>query len=275
MNKLAIGILDSGYEGLTLFEELVREYRYETFIYINDIHNLPYEGQTVEAINKAVQKNIDILRSQGIKMLVVVSDLIVEHCQELLNSLEIPVINVVSAIIEYVNNNFEQKDLILLIKQEVIKANLYQKNFRYNHLFSINSTELTKIILNKQIKTSNSFFASKEVFKNHYRRKVDLLIISESYLLKLKTEIDEYLDVLEVISLLDVFQVQIDRLDEILEKKGKRKTMIISDLGKKEFYQQAYWLAGKYVYCQKNKMLIPNFSEQKNKDYNSKVNDDE
>ncbi|HPB49285.1 MAG TPA: hypothetical protein PK334_03160, partial [Bacilli bacterium] len=132
MNKLAIGILDSGYEGLTLFEELVREYRYESFLYINDIQNMPYEGKKAEDIQKAVQKNIDSLLSQGIKLLLVVSDIIVEHCQGLLNSLEIPVINIVNSIIEYVNTNFEQKDLILLIKQEVIKANLYQKNFRYN-----------------------------------------------------------------------------------------------------------------------------------------------
>ncbi|NLT01915.1 MAG: hypothetical protein GXY04_05275, partial [Acholeplasmataceae bacterium] len=187
MNKLAIGILDSGYEGLTLFEELVREYRYESFLYINDIQNMPYEGKKAEDIQKAVQKNIDSLLSQGIKLLLVVSDIIVEHCQGLLNSLEIPVINIVNSIIEYVNTNFEQKDLILLIKQEVIKANLYQKNFRYNHLFSINSKELSKIILNKQIKTSNSFFVCKELFKNYYRRKIDLLVISESYLMKLKT----------------------------------------------------------------------------------------
>jgi hypothetical protein len=91
----------------------------------------------------------------------------------------------------------------------------------------------------------------------------------------LKTEIDEYVDVLEMISLQEVFQVQINHLEDLLEKKGKRKTMIISDLGKKEFYQQAYWLAGKYAYCQKSKMLIPNFGEQKNKDSHSKANDDE
>ena len=256
MNKLSIGILDSGYEGLTLLEELAKEYRYESFIYINDIHALPYENQKGEEIKKSVQKNIELLLSQGIKLLIVVSDIIVEHCQELFGLLQIPVIHVVNSIIEYVNNNFEQKDLILLIKQEVIKANLYQKNFRYNHLFSINSTELSKVILNRQIKTSNSFFISKEVFKNHYRRKADLLIISESYLAQLKTEINEYLDVLEILSLLQVFKVQIERFSDCLEKKGKRKIMIISDLSKKEFYHQAYWLQNKYSYSQKNKILV-------------------
>lgn len=258
MNKLAIGVLDSGYEGLTLFGELVKEYRYESFVYINDIKSLPYEGQKAEDINKAVKSNIDILLSQGIKMLVVVSDIIVEYCQDLLNALEIPVINVVSSIIEYVNNNFEQKDLLLLTKQEVIKANLYQKNFRYNHLFSVNSTELAKIVLQKQIKTSASFATSKEVFKNHYRRKADLLIISESFLINLKTEIDEYLDALEIISLLDVFKLQINKCDSLLEKKGKRKVAIISDLAKKAFYKQVYWLDGKYGYCERHKMITIN-----------------
>jgi len=256
MNKLAIGILDSGYEGLTLFEELVREYRYESFLYINDIQNMPYEGKKTEDIQKAVQKNIESLLSQGIKLLLVVSDIIVEHCQGLLNSLEIPVIHIVNSIIEYVNTNFEQKDLILLIKQEVIKANLYQKNFRYNHLFSINSKELSKIILNKQIKTSNSFFVCKELFKNYYRRKIDLFVISESYLMKLKTEFTEYLDVVEIISLLEVFKSQIERFNDLLEKKGRRKAIIISDLSKKEFYQQVYWLQDKYLYWQRNKIPV-------------------
>lgn len=252
MNKLAIGILDLGLGGSVLFEQLAKKYRYESFIYVSDVLNMPYDGKTPEVINKLVKESLDFLLSQGIKMLLVANDIIVEYCSELLSTVEVPVVNIIESIIDYVNTNYEQKDLILLTKQEIIRANLYQKNFRYNHLFSINSNELGKIVTKKQIKTSESFFICREIFKGFYKRHIDLLIISESYLEKLRTEIKEYLDISEIISLANVFSEKIDAMSDILEIKGKRNLLVASNISKKEFNERTYWLKMKYKYIDVN-----------------------
>ena len=145
MNKRPIGIIDINVDGLYILNSLAKEFKNEDFIYINDIKNFPYEGREQEEIVKLVTENVEKLLKQNIKMLVVISDTIIEYCFDYLQTLNIPVINIVQSIINYVNKNHEQKNLVLLAKSYILKANLYQKNFNYNHMYNIASDELENI----------------------------------------------------------------------------------------------------------------------------------
>ena len=125
MKKQPIGILDGGFEGINIFDNLSKSFPYETFVYINDPVNYPYEGKEEELIHKHVTKNIDKLLSMDVKCIVCVNASIIEYCEDLLHNINVPTILIVDSIIDYVNLNFEQKNMAILGKEYILKANLF------------------------------------------------------------------------------------------------------------------------------------------------------
>lgn len=250
MNKRPIGIIDINVDGLYILNSLTKEFKNEDFIYINDIKNYPYEGREQEEIVKFVTENVEKLLEQNIKMLVVISDTIIEYCLDYLQTLNIPVINIVQSIINYVNKNYEQKNLALLAKSYILKANLYQKNFNYNHMYNIASEELENMIIENKMKTSKSFKASFETFKNSPKKEYNLLIITAPWLELLKIEILEYLEVDEFIKLGNVLSEDIKNANSECYNRGKGKITILSKIDKKEFADLTKWFNLKYKYIQ-------------------------
>lgn len=250
MNKRPIGIIDINVDGLYILNSLTKEFKNEDFIYINDIKNYPYEGREQEEIVKFVTENVEKLLEQNIKMLVVISDTIIEYCLDYLQTLNIPVINIVQSIINYVNKNYEQKNLALLAKSYILKANLYQKNFNYNHMYNIASEELENMIIENKMKTSKSFKASFETFKNSPKKEYNLLIITAPWLELLKIEILEYLEVDEFIKLGNVLSEDIKKANSECYNRGKGKITILSKIDKKEFADLTKWFNLKYKYIQ-------------------------
>ena len=250
MNKRPIGIIDINVDGLYILNSLTKEFKNEDFIYINDIKNYPYEGREQEEIVKFVTENVEKLLEQNIKMLVVISDTIIEYCLDYLQTLNIPVINIVQSIINYVNKNYEQKNLALLAKSYILKANLYQKNFNYNHMYNIASEELENMIIENKMKTSKSFKASFETFKNSPKKEYNLLIITAPWLELLKIEILEYLEVDEFIKLGIVLSEDMKKANSECYNRGKGKITILSKIDKKEFADLTKWFNLKYKYIQ-------------------------
>ena len=261
MIKDAIGILDMGIESFNILSTLSQEFKYERFVYINDLKNYPYEGKKEEDILAYVKANVEVLLKEGIKLLIVSSDTIIEYCSDYLSSLKIPTLQLVSTLIDYVNQNYEQKNIVLLAKNAIIEANLYQKNFKYNHLYNIACDDLENIINSKLIKTSKSFSKTKETFKSVIKRDVNIVVTSSPYLLNLKTEILEYLKIDEITDLGEIFAQKIREQKLPLYDKGKGKITIISNIEKKEFKIRTYWSKLKYQYLYLNK------EEQKRKVY--------
>ena len=75
-------------------------------------------------------KLINYLMIKKIDILVVVSDNIVEYCEDLLNNLSVPVVQIVNETINFINEEFEHKNIGFLSTTSMINANIYQKNFR-------------------------------------------------------------------------------------------------------------------------------------------------
>lgn len=258
MNKMAIGILDYKFEALGIFEHISKKYVYESFIYINEDFDLSEDEKEIEKFNKRIEKKIGILISKGIKMLLVTNDVIVEYSENILNNLNIPVINVVKAIIDFVNTNYEQKDLILLAKLDILKANLYQKNFKYNHLYNISSDEMKLLLKNNLIKTSKSFAVCRETFKQVLYREINLLIITENNLEKLKTEIKECVKFDEIIDLKKVFANEIMKYESLLANKNRRHIFIISELSKKDLKKITFNYKIRYRYLSYKNLMEEN-----------------
>ncbi|HPN61261.1 MAG TPA: hypothetical protein PLO88_03890, partial [Bacilli bacterium] len=238
MIKEAIGILDMGMESFPLLFPLSKTFKYERFVYANDLLNQPYEGLEPEAIVGFVKENVERLQKQNLKLLIVGSDVIWEYAQDFLKTLSIPVFNIVDTLIEYINNHYEQKNMVLLAKNSILEANLYQKNFKYNHLYSLPSDELEAIVLNKMTKTTQSFYVAKTSLLPALKKEVDIIITSTPLLRLVKTEIDEYLRGAEITDVLAIWEDKIKSSGLVLYEKGRGRIEVLGNVPKKQWIQQ-------------------------------------
>lgn len=248
MIKDAIGILDVGFEGFNVLDVLAKNFKNERFIYINDIKRFPYTNRSESEVIELVKSNVEFLQSQNIKLLIVTSDIIVDYAKSYLDSLNIPVIDVVSLLIEYVNDNYEQKNIVLLAKNAIIEANIYQKNFKYNRLYNIPSDELEEIINENYLKTSKSFIKTKESFKNLIRRDIDVIVASSPYLLFLKTEITEFVNYGEITDCGSIIVSKLKNEFFNFNQKGRGFIKVYSNIEKKEFKEKTKFIKLKYKY---------------------------
>jgi len=67
----AIGILDSGVGGLTVFQELIRQLPHEKIVYFGDTARMPYGPRSDEEVRRFALQIIEFLQNQEIKMVVV------------------------------------------------------------------------------------------------------------------------------------------------------------------------------------------------------------
>jgi len=234
MKKLPIGIIDMNINNISILNYLTPVFKHEDFIYINDLQQLEYEGLTPEAINERVKKNIDILLTCGIKLLIVVSNTIIEYCLPYLKKLPVPFISIVDVIIDYVNNKYEHKNMAFLASTNIMEANLYQKRFRYNHLYPLISDELDKIINDNKLKTNTSFSTTKELFKPVMKKDVDIIIPTTVNMMLMKTEINEYMPFINIVNIPELICDKINNILTTPEMKGKGKTTIYINVSKKK-----------------------------------------
>ena len=71
VNKLPIGIFDSGVGGLTVYRALHNRLPNEHFIYLGDTARVPYGTKSMATVERYAIENSQFLASRGIKMLVV------------------------------------------------------------------------------------------------------------------------------------------------------------------------------------------------------------
>jgi glutamate racemase len=249
MVKDAIALLDMGIEGFSVLKTLTKYFKHERFIYINDMKHKSYLDVTEVEVYEIVRKNVERLLKEKVKLIVVISDTIVDIASEVFSKLEIPVINIVDTLLNYLNTNYEQKNILLCAKSNIINANIYQKNIKYNRLYSIPSEELEELINGRMLKTSKSFYTIREEFKSVLRKDLDIVVTSSPYLITLKTEMNEFINVGEISDVGEIIvnQIKNDNVISMYEK-GKQTVTVYSSIDKKDFIDATYWSDLKYKY---------------------------
>ncbi|HHZ18536.1 MAG TPA: hypothetical protein GX390_04530 [Acholeplasmataceae bacterium] len=244
--KGTIAVLDTGLSGLNVFSTLATTFPKERFLYQNNLKYYPYSERPEAEIRQLVENDITGIMRENPAVLIVVSDTIIEYGAEKLKKVEVPVIRIDDAIVEYANRNYEQKNIVLLARRETLDANLYQKRFNYNHLYSIASDELEKIIEKRMTKTAQSFAAVKEAFRSVIKKEIDLIITGAPFLLNLQTEIREYV---KYQMMTDVGMIIANKLSEVMteeEKKGRGERIVKTNVPTRQFRERAYWLDCEY-----------------------------
>ena len=70
-NDLSIALLDSGVGGISVLRELLRIMPAENYLYFGDSANAPYGNRDRAEVLDITRKNLELLRSRGIKALVI------------------------------------------------------------------------------------------------------------------------------------------------------------------------------------------------------------
>lgn len=224
-----IGVLDMNIDSIHLINAIRNRFKNDDIYYINDHFIETYEGLDIDDIKKYVSNNLSYLLTKNIDILVVANDTIIEYCEDLFTDLQIPVINIVSETINYVNKNYEYKNLGFLACSSIIEANIYQKNFRYNHLYNMNGDDLKDLIRTHLVKTTESFQEAKNVIVPVYKKDLDLIIPSLINFLMVNVEINEWL---KDVPMLPIDEIICDLIQDHLypntqlDIKGKGNTYI-------------------------------------------------
>lgn len=219
MEKNPIGILDMNINNISILNKLAEDYKYENFIYIADKEFNDYEVLPEDKIKARVKANIDYLIESKVKLIVVLSNTIVEYCKDMFDEIAVPVINIVDTIVNFINSNYEHKNMLLLASDNIIKANIYQKNFRYNHLYNISCNSMDEVVLDGKLKTNKSFNVTKEALKTVTKKDVDIIIPTHINLLMLKTEVFEFIKDAEILY-----------INELLSEKIKAALLTIENI---------------------------------------------
>ena len=93
--NLPIGVFDSGIGGLTVLEQLIKQFPNEKFIYVADQIYCPYGSKPAEKIIARAQKIIAYLLSRRVKAIVVACGTASVHIERVSEVTSIPVIGVI------------------------------------------------------------------------------------------------------------------------------------------------------------------------------------
>lgn len=268
-NSTPIGLLDGGFEGINIFNELTRKYPAQSFIYINDAKFFYGDISDTEELNLHIKANIDCLLNKGVKIIICLSYELMILCKELFDSSNFIIYYLSNNLIEYVNNKYEHKNIAFLAKESILKENIFQKDFKYNHLYNIPCDDLEKLIMNKQTKTALSFETVKNVCKNAMNKQLDAIVFLDSILSYLKIEFKEYITYKEIV---DLSEIAILKIKNKLVTVGKSQNYIISSVTKNEFLDNKFVIKNKYKYSLMTYENNDHLDESDNNGQSEKVN---
>jgi glutamate racemase len=96
-NNQPIGILDSGFGGLSIWKDVVRELPNESIVYAGDNANCPYGNRAPEEIQALSKQLVQFLVEQDVKLIVVACNTITVHALSYLRS-EFPGVPIVGTV---------------------------------------------------------------------------------------------------------------------------------------------------------------------------------
>lgn len=236
MVKTPIGILDMGIDNISVLNYLSKVFKREHFIYINDLEVPDYEKVPEEQIKERVLKNIEILKSRNVKLIVVVSNTIIEYCRDMFDDIPIPIINIVDMIIDYVNQNYEHRNMALIAIENIMNANIYQKFIKYNHLYNLFSDNIETYLHSNHPKTTESFRLTRDLLRTVLKKDLNIIIPSSFNMMLIETEIEEYLPGVPLLNINEILESKIKAAllaIENFEAKGKGLIEVIINIEKK------------------------------------------
>lgn len=127
MNNKPIGVFDSGIGGVTVLDELVKDFPGENFIYVGDTLNLPYGTKTKDKLKELVSNVSNYLKERDVKAIVIACNTATANSHHLKDELDIPVIGVIEPTSKYAYNSSTNKKILTIATNVTIESKSYEE----------------------------------------------------------------------------------------------------------------------------------------------------
>lgn len=229
----SVVVLDMGINGSYALNLLKKELSEETIVYINDLEISNYEGMEFYEIEKRIEYLIERVKKYSPKLLIIINDTLIEYGREMFDKLNVKKVYIVDEIIDYVNKNYELKNMAFFAPQGIIESNMYQKNFKYTRLYNLNADNVTESLNNALMKTSSSFREMKMALLPVYKKELDVVIPTLVNLLLFQTEMFEYIKGKDI-DVIPLDKIVVQKAKELLKSESNEEIDKIKELKSKK-----------------------------------------
>jgi len=242
----AIGIFDSGYGGLTVLRELVKNLPSYDYLYLGDNARSPYGSRSFETVYRYTLQSVKWLLEQNCPLVILACNTasakalrtIQQKDLKHLNS-QARVLGVIRPTTEVIGNYTTTNSVGILATQGTVQSKSYlieiQKFFPDLKIEQEACPMWVPLIENNEHETEGADFFVKKYLDNilSKNKEIDTLILACTHYPLLKEKIEKHLP--PQIKLLSQGEIVAESLKDYLERHPEMETTI-SKNGKREFY---------------------------------------
>ena len=122
-----IAIFDSGVGGLTVTQALKKKLPNESFLYLADTASRPFGMKSPQALKEILEKNMRLLLTYPLKMLVVACHTACSSDLTVFDELQVPVMSIIPSTLDTLTDYSKASPLVIMGTQRTIDSGVYQK----------------------------------------------------------------------------------------------------------------------------------------------------
>jgi len=224
-----IGVFDSGFGGLTVVKELMRQLPAEDLIYFGDTARVPYGTKSKESIIRFSIENAEVLLKRHVKMIVVACNSSTSYALEVLkNKFDIPIVGVIDPGARKAVEMTQNKRIGVIATSATVNSYAYDKAIKYFDsgvkVFSQACPLFVPLVEEGWMHKKFAVDLAEEYLKSLKRARVDALILGCTHYPLLKNVLKQVMG--KKVYLVDsAYEVagEVKRVLEIISKNRKGK----------------------------------------------------
>jgi glutamate racemase len=128
MRRASIGVFDSGFGGLTVLKELIRQTPEPDYLYFGDTARLPYGSKSAETVARYALGACHFLEAQGAQLLVIACNTATALAlDQIAAAARVPVVGVVEPGAECASTASRSRKVVVLATEATVSSHAYQK----------------------------------------------------------------------------------------------------------------------------------------------------
>lgn len=232
-----IGIMDSGFGGLTVLKEIHKKMPSEDILYFGDTKNVPYGEKSPEEIKRLSLKAVEFLKDKDIKALVIACNTATAIAfEDIDRKLDVDVIGTIVPCVSYLEKRKDLHTLGLIGTRATVKSKTYRNllgDLRPDlRVFSKATPDFVDLVESCEIETEEAKALVGKDLEYFKKLGIDGLILACTHFPILEKQIQRHLG--QGIELIDPAKAVANELEGLLRQKS------ILNQGPRESHQQFY-----------------------------------
>lgn len=196
MKELPIGFMDSGFGGLTVVKQSLKQLPNESILYIGDSARAPYGPRPLEEVKDYIWQMANFLREKGVKMLVIACNTgTAAALDDLRASLAIPVLGVINAGSRAAIKHTNKQRIGVIGTAGTVKSGQYEKNLLAKgeglKVYSLAVPNFVSIVEDNRMSEASTIDIVRQDLAYFQDKDIDSLVLGCTHYPLLKSTIQE------------------------------------------------------------------------------------